>query len=103
MKSLKGSLRGDILPPVHNYVGKWNKQGSTQYTLNVATMTQTSDNAWSTARDLMRVIATPPPAGLTSPPGLRATQEPEGGGNGKGEDGNGGEEGTGGTQGAEEG
>ena len=91
----------DILPPVHYYdTGKgWNQ---TQYTLNVAKMTQVSDNKNKTSRDLMRVIVAPPPQGLPAPPGLvRAAQDSTGGGNGNDEDGNGGGEGPGGTQGAE--
>ena len=62
---------------MHYYrTGKGN-QSSTQYTLNVAKMTQVSDNKYKTSRELMRVIVAPPPQGLAGPPGLvRATQDP---------------------------
>ena len=77
---------GDIYPPVHK--GKW-KPGSTQYTLNVATMTRKSDNKQGTVRPLMRVIVEPPP-------GARATQGAAGGG---GDGGNGDGNGEGGDGG----
>ena len=71
---------GGIYPPVHHFTGTTSgTQGSTQYTLNVATMTQKSDNRWGTVRPLMRVIVTPPPGGNPDP-WARATQGSKGGG-----------------------
>ena len=71
----------EVLPPVHHFTGaRSGKQGSTQHTLNVATMAQKSDNAWKTCRDLMRVTVSPPPGLDPDAFWARATQGHEGGG-----------------------
>ena len=60
---------------MHQFTGTSGRKGSTQYTLNVANMTQTSDNKAGTVRRLVRAVVAPPPTTDHLLPGVRAPQD----------------------------